>query len=164
LILDILKKGSLNGDASRVWDDGEKYKGKFKKGIKQGNGAYYWKNGAIYDGRWKSDLRKGKATMIWPTGFKYSGKWERDEPKDTDSCVHPLIKQCKEKDICTVVITQKTIDYGQFLFICLQCQKGFCSTCKKDCHLVHSSLREEWRTCSYCSCADSDTCVKKGHL
>ena len=65
--------GSLNGQGTYTYADGEKYVGEFKDGEINGQGTYTYASGNKYVGEYKDGNQNGQGTAIYASGDKYVG-------------------------------------------------------------------------------------------
>jgi hypothetical protein len=71
--------GQRHGTGTFVYTNGDRYYGDWENDIKNGTGTYTWPSGTEYKGEWVDGLRKGTGTQIWSNGDEYSGDWKDDK-------------------------------------------------------------------------------------
>lgn len=76
---DLNANGEEHGQGTFVWDNGDKYVGRFAYRKFSGQGTYYYASGAKYVGQWSNDLKNGKGTMYFKNGNVYEGNWVDDK-------------------------------------------------------------------------------------
>jgi len=154
-------EGKGCGKITKLWADGEKFEGTYNNDRRNGIGRYQFADGTAYQGDFKDGPYHGAGSMTWPDGFKYEGVWDHGQPKESPAATHPGVKDCLDKELCTIVFTNKTLSFAQTRHLCEQCDQWFCDACKKSCHsnLLHESWKTEWFVGSYCECGD--TCTKR---
>ncbi len=73
--------GAMNGEASIVWTNGERYEGSLLSGKKHGHGVFIWANGQRYEGEWLDDRIHGMGRLSYPNGDRYIGSLVNGEPQ-----------------------------------------------------------------------------------
>lgn len=76
---EVNSSGEEHGQGTFVWDNGDKYVGRFAYRKFSGQGTYYYASGAKYVGQWSNDLKNGKGTMYFKNGNIYEGDWKDDK-------------------------------------------------------------------------------------
>jgi hypothetical protein len=65
-----------NGIGTFIWDNGQKYVGKWKDGEWHGQGTFTYSKGGMYIGEFKNNHQHGQGTRIYPGIGKYVGEWK----------------------------------------------------------------------------------------
>lgn len=73
------RNGILDGEGSREWADGSRYRGQWRAGRIEGQGSLLSASGQRYDGDWHDGKRDGQGVQTWPSGNHYEGGWSGDE-------------------------------------------------------------------------------------
>jgi hypothetical protein len=74
----------------------------------------------VYKGTWNNGCLEGMAKVSYSDGLEYEGLWIEDYP--TYDAVHPLVKECIEKGICTDTIPgMPQWMYGVISPYCVSC-------------------------------------------
>lgn len=76
VIKGVWKKDYLQGKATVLYPNKEKYVGYFSKDERKGNGTYWFANGDRYKGAWKKDVMYGKGTYTWKNKNYVTGTWK----------------------------------------------------------------------------------------
>ena len=50
-----------------IFNNGDKYKGKFSKGLYHGRGILEYNDGNVYDGEWNNGVKEGYGKLIFKT-------------------------------------------------------------------------------------------------
>jgi len=116
-----------------------------------GKGSYInFKDGYKYEGDWGEIDFNGNGIMTWEnTGFVYEGQWIEGSPVDQEKCLHPALRDCISRGICTRSVTGKTSDYGQFLHYNRTLSDRVCAACNVSCYV---GLKMEWESAGFCHC------------
>jgi hypothetical protein len=73
-------KGScIHGEGTFVFNNGQKYVGKYRYAKRNGQGTYTWPDGRKYVGEWRDGDQHGYGTYTWPSGEKYVGEWKNNK-------------------------------------------------------------------------------------
>ena len=64
---------------TEVYENGDKYIGKFINNKKNGKGIIYYNDGDQYEGDWKNDKIEGKGIFYWKDGERYEGDWKNEK-------------------------------------------------------------------------------------
>ena len=75
----IKKDGGAVIDTTLVFENGDKFVGKWRYGNINGFGHYTWKGIGVYTGKWLDGKKHGQGTMVWDDGSKYEGEWALDK-------------------------------------------------------------------------------------
>ena len=51
----------MNGEGELIYENGNKYKGRYSYDVKHGFGVYTWANGKKIEGRWLQGKQEGEA-------------------------------------------------------------------------------------------------------
>jgi hypothetical protein len=71
---------NANGKGSMDFENGDKYRGKWKNNQMEGQGSMIYANGDKYIGNWINNEKSGKGTMLYANnGDKYKGDWQQDK-------------------------------------------------------------------------------------
>ena len=73
------KNNSAIIDTTLLFENGNKFVGKWKFGNINGSGQYTWEGIGSYRGNWLDGKKHGYGTMIWTDGSRYEGGWALDE-------------------------------------------------------------------------------------
>ena len=73
------KDGKRNGQGTYTWVNGQKNVGEYKDGEYHGQGAFTFANGERYVGEWKDGKRNGQGTTTWANGEKHVGEYKDDK-------------------------------------------------------------------------------------
>ena len=66
-------------DTTLLFENGNKFVGKWKSGNINGFGQYTWGQIGSYQGNWLDGKKHGYGEMVWIDGSKYQGGWTLDE-------------------------------------------------------------------------------------
>jgi hypothetical protein len=161
------KDGHREGFGSYTWVNGDRYVGEFKNdGKKEGKGIFFYADGDRFEGSYRNDERDGWGKMIWKgSQFAFEGKFVNNEPEDPVGSLHPSLREMITQQVCTGVVTGRSLDFGQFFYEC-ECA-DYCSVCWTSCpHTKHSNGESyrwvrKWSDGTYCACVDKESCVKR---
>ena len=73
------KNNHATVDTTLLFENGNKFVGKWKSGNINGFGQYTWEQIGSYKGNWLDGKKHGYGTMIWTDGSKYEGAWALNE-------------------------------------------------------------------------------------
>eukprot|EP00927_Polykrikos_kofoidii_P077599 TRINITY_DN74536_c0_g1_i1.p1 TRINITY_DN74536_c0_g1~~TRINITY_DN74536_c0_g1_i1.p1 ORF type:complete len:748 (-),score=73.78 TRINITY_DN74536_c0_g1_i1:120-2363(-) len=73
----LLFEGRMHGEGHYAWSDGAEYTGEFREGFMWGQGEKRWPNGRRYVGAWVRDMMWGDGKMTWPSGETFVGKFRK---------------------------------------------------------------------------------------
>ncbi len=68
--------GKKNGQGTKTWADGKKYKGEWNDDLENGQGMSSWADGDIHKGEYKDGKKIGQGTYTWANGNKYEGEFK----------------------------------------------------------------------------------------
>jgi len=168
-------EGRQTGNGVLFWKDGATYEGEFLNGRRHGRGKQVegpvthegeWvegemtgtgssmcSDGTMYQGDYLKGDWHGKGNITWPDGFNYNGEWENHQPKDDELSVHPSVRDCISRKVCTGEVTGTSLRFPQFLGCCEVCERTFCLVCWQNCHSnLHEPGFRRWFVGSYCMC------------
>jgi len=76
-----IRKNNSNApiDTTLLFENGNKFVGKWKSGNINGFGQYTWEEIGSYQGNWLDGKKHGYGEMVWIDGSKYEGGWALDE-------------------------------------------------------------------------------------
>ena len=66
-------------DTTLIFENGNKFAGKWRYGNINGFGHYFWYGIGTYKGNWLDGKKSGQGTMLWDDGSRYEGGWALDE-------------------------------------------------------------------------------------
>ncbi len=66
-------------DTTLIFENGNKFSGKWRYGNINGFGHYLWDGIGTYKGNWLDGKKSGQGTMLWDDGSRYEGGWAFDE-------------------------------------------------------------------------------------
>ena len=66
-------------DTTLIFENGNKFSGKWRYGNINGFGHYSWDGIGTYKGNWLDGKKSGQGTMLWDDGSRYEGGWALDE-------------------------------------------------------------------------------------
>jgi len=134
-----------------------KYWGQFLSGSCHGKGILTRTDaGWVYKGDFTLGVFQGKGTMTWSDGFFYQGEWHHNQPTDQERSIHPSLRDCIQKSVCTSQFTGKSESFGQYLSVGGD-GKTYCDSCVKSCQ--EETLNWRWFVyCAVCSCAKRSDC------
>jgi len=137
--------------------------GIWTKGMQNGLGICVTRE-LTYFGEFKNGEAHGKGKITYKNGFQYEGEWVQDQPQDPEACLHPKIRECIQKKICTRIATGNSNANGQFLLRCFVCSLEVCEPCAIVCH-EHTRTYKRWCDDSYehnCYCNCTISCKANG--
>ena len=73
------KNSNATIDTTLLFENGNKFVGKWKSGNINGFGQYTWEQIGSYQGNWLDGKKHGYGEMVWIDGSKYQGGWTLDE-------------------------------------------------------------------------------------
>lgn len=72
--------GSVSGEGTVDWSNGEQYTGTLVSGKREGKGRFTWVSGQWYEGDWKDDVATGRGIIKFNDGKRYEGSVENSFP------------------------------------------------------------------------------------
>lgn len=72
--------GSVSGEGTVDWSNGEHYAGTLVSGKREGKGRFTWASGQWYEGDWKDDVATGRGIIKFSDGKRYEGSVENSFP------------------------------------------------------------------------------------
>ena len=78
------------GKGTLIWENGNKYEGKWLDGFEHGEGIYTWEYGSLYVGIWNKDHKDGNGTFYPRSNVSSCSSWDSSEVSiDFDGKVSP---------------------------------------------------------------------------
>lgn len=128
-----------------------------------------------YCGEWKGSQKNGIGLLVCGVdGYQFECEWRDDIPlgtlliyplfytnsSDEENSIHPEVRKCIAKGLCTRSVTGEGFGFPQFLTECETCDKWFCPNCSLSHHTCASQneTRREW-CWGFCDC-NHHSCVQ----
>jgi hypothetical protein len=67
------KQGTVSGEGSVEWANGDRFLGRVVAGQRQGYGRFVWASGQSYQGDWRDDQAIGRGQILFADGGRYQG-------------------------------------------------------------------------------------------